>query len=199
MIIISCDNEKNEKEDIKPDNILFGNLSSPLAASTVRVWDVEDHRICRVDIPLPSDSSATIMLDVDNNNISDFKIVLSHNYWEPTQDCGHCSLYEYDIKIQGVNGSDSIAAAVDKPLGARYFKDSYIISFDHSWTKQAILIMSGGCNRPTFTIESQYIGFKHNNQVGWIKLAPSSNNGLSIENYAINLTDYKTIKAGQIK
>lgn len=193
FILISCD---KEIDNIKPDNILFSDLISPITKSTVRDWDVEDHGVCRVDIPVPKDSSTTILLDVNNDAETDFVIKLSHNYWEPTQYCGHCSVYEYDIKIEGANSYDSIAFS-EQSYTPKYFGIQDTISFDNSWKSDAILIMEGGCVRPTFQIEDEYIGFKHNNQIGWIKVEPAPYNGLTIEDYAINLTDNKIIIAGQ--
>jgi hypothetical protein len=191
--MISCHKEKNK---IKPDDILFSNLSSPILASTVRDWSFENHGVCSVDIPIPADSSNTILLDINNDSDYDFKITLSHNYWEPTQYCGHCSVYNYDIKINGINSSNSIAFN-NQSFKTKYFNNSDKISSENSWKNQAILTMKGGCMRPTFDIEGEYIGFKHNDQIGWIKIQQLANNGILVENYAINLTDKKSIIAGQ--
>jgi len=193
LILISCNKEKDK---IEPDNILFSDLVSPITKSTVRDWYIEDHGVCIADIPVPEDSSTAILLDVNNDAENDFIVLLSHSYWEPTEYCGHCSIYDYRIRIEGTNGSDSIASLEQSTI-ATYFGDSDSITFDNSWTSVAILVMKGGCVRPTFAIEDEYIGIKHNNQIGWIKVASASNNGLTIENYAINLTDNKIILAGQ--
>jgi hypothetical protein len=191
LIIISC-----KKDETQPDNIVFGNMSSTITKSTVRYYDIEDHSVCRVYIPIPTDSSTTIPLDINNDDENDFIIKLSHNYWVPTEYCGHCSIYEYNIIIQGVSSYDYIAMS-DQSTTAAYFDNSDIISLDNMWTNEAILILEGGCIRPIFDIENEYIGFKHDKKIGWIKIESSANNGLTVENYAINLTDNNSIIAGQ--
>lgn len=193
MIIISCD---KEKEELKSDDILFSDLSNPITASTVRDWDIEDRGVCSVDIPTPSDSSTIIFLDINSDTENDFKITLSHNYFETTEHCGHCSVYRYDIKIQGISESDSIAC-VDQSSIPAYFSISDTIAIDNDWTNDAILIMKNKCAMISFDIEGEYIGFKHDNQIGWIKIQSTSDNGISIENHAINLTENKKILAGQ--
>jgi len=193
VIMISCD---KEKEDIKSDDILFSELSSPIIASTVRDWDIEDRGVCSVDIPIPSDSLSIIDLDINNDAENDFRITLSHNYFEPTEYCGHCSVYRYDIKIQGIGVSDSIAC-VDQSYIPSYFCSSDTIAVDNDWTNDAILIMKNRCAMISFDIEDEFIGFKHGNQIGWIKIQSTSDNGVKIESYAINLTENRKILAGQ--
>ncbi len=192
IILTSCDKE----DGIEADQIIFSDLSSPVTASTVRDWDIEDLGVCKVDIPIPGDSSTTINIDINNDSKTNFIIELSHNLWVPTQYCGHCSIYEYDIIIRGVNSLDSIAYS-DYPSVAAFFKDGDQLSLDNTWTHEAILVMRGGCLRPTFTVENEYIGLKHNDQMAWMKIEEAPDNGLIIMNYAINLTENKTIKAGQ--
>lgn len=193
IMLISCE---KEEDDIKTDNILFSDLDSSITASTVRDWDIEDRGVCKVDIPIPGDSSTSIHIDINNDSKTDFIIELSHNYWVPTQYCGHCSIYEYDIKIRGANGSDSIASMSNSPIAA-YFGYSDKISLNNTWTNEAILVMRGGCVRPTFIVGNDYIALKHNNQIAWMKIEEAPDNGLTIKNYAINLTENRSIKAGQ--
>ncbi|MCF8360329.1 MAG: hypothetical protein K9H26_16365 [Prolixibacteraceae bacterium] len=198
LLFISCDEAYDEPETI-PDAIIFSNLNAPISKHTVRYYSIQDHGVCRANIPNPGDSVTTINLDVNNDSTADFTIRLSHSYWEPTQYCGHCSIYSYDINIRGNSSSDSIAVAPDEPWVARYYGETDTISFDNDWGSELILSMKGGCVRPTFSIEDEYIGFKHNNLLGWIKLKPQENNGILVENFAINLSPNKTIRAGQIK
>lgn len=191
--VISCD---KITEEIKSDNILFSNLSDPISASTVIDWDILDRGVCTQKTPIPGDSSATILLDINNDAENDFKIALSHNFFPHTQYCGHCSIYEYNITIQGINSSDSIT--IDEEWGgAKYFGDSVTITFNNSWTDKAILKRENKCNPAYLGMIDDYVGFKHNNQIGWIKIHFTSINGLVIENYAINLTEQNSIYGGQ--
>jgi len=194
LLIISCGKETKEIVN-EPDKILFSDLNTPLAKSTVRYYDIEDHGVCTVNIPIPSDSSASILLDINNDQEDDFIIKLSHNYWEPTEYCGHCSIYEYDIQIQGIHSFDLIAH--DDQFFVKYFDYSDTISLNNSWINNTTLLMQGGCLRPIFNLENKFIGFKHHEQIGWIKVISIPNNGISIENYAIHLTNNKLITAGQ--
>jgi hypothetical protein len=195
VIISACEKDKNDDNE-KLDEIWFSNLTNPVTASSVKDWDLQDRGVCQVDVPIPTDSSATILLDINNDSENDYMITLSHGYFEPTEYCGHCSAYRYDIKIKGIKTSDSIVC-VDQSSIPEYFTDSDTITANKDWTNEAILIMKNRCAMISFDIEGEYIGFKHNNQIGWIKIQSTSDNGLTIENYAINLTDNNSILAGQ--
>ncbi len=195
LFVFSCDKNKLQVKE-EPDNILFSNLPNPISESTVRYYNVENHTVCQVDVPIPTDSSTAISIDVDKDSNIDFIFNLSHNYWNPTQYCGHCSIYEYQITIKGVNINDAVAI-YNQSQTTRFYAENDTVFNEISWANSTILIMEGGCMRPTFLLEDEYIAFKHNNMLGWIKLKDESNNGISIENYAINLTENKPIFAGQ--
>jgi len=100
----------------------------------------------------------------------------------------------YYIGIRGLNESDSIAYT-NSPRGARYFAESDTVPFKGTWTKEQVLVLKGAPME--FRIKGDYIGFKHIRTVGWIKIKAMNNNGISVENYAINLTGGKSIRAGQ--
>jgi hypothetical protein len=194
-LLFSC-TKKNSNP--KSDSILFKSLDSTIHINSVRSWGVEDHTICSVSIPIPSDSTSKIEIDINYDKINDFSIAVSHKLFIPTTYCGHCSIYDYGINIYGINSSDSIVS-INQSSNATYFKNNDKINSKNTWAKSSILTMEGGCNRPIYKIDNEYIGIKHNNQVGWIKIKAAPNNGIIIENFAINLTDNNGIVAGQIK
>jgi hypothetical protein len=192
---ISCEKEK----EIVPDNILFSNFCNPIVKSTVKDWKPYYPGGPMV-IPVPIDSTTSVFLDINNDLVNDFVINLSHGEFIYSICPGHTSFYCYYINIKGINSSDYIRSINRYGQNySEYFRNGETIEFDNSWTNEAILVEKEDCPAVLVEIEDAYIGFKHNNQLGWIKIKPVSNNGLAIENYAINLTNKRKILAGQIK
>jgi hypothetical protein len=197
LIILSVSCKKDSS--VEPDSILYQNLDPSIKMSTVRYYTIEDHSVCTANIPIPMDSSVSFDIDIDSDKINDFRIYVSHNKWESTQYCGHCSIFEYTIQITGLNPTDSISETPQYSRFPKWYDTTSIVSLKDYWDNVVYLSMQGGCTRPTVNLLDSYIGIRHKNKFGWIHIAPENNNGIEIKELAINLTDNKTIKAGQKK
>jgi PKD repeat protein len=177
----------------RPDQIYFSNLSESIVRSTVRsfrwVTDIRNPGFW----PTPPDSSTSIELDVDNDNQNDFIINLSHHPQEPPF-LGSGDGYRFFIQIVGLSNADSIAHT-KLPNVAGYYAEAEPIPFNSTWSSKGVLSLRGFAME--FQIEGDYIGFKHQNSVGWIKIKALDLNGIAVENFAINLTAEKRILAGQ--
>lgn len=195
VLAVSCKKDSEETAD----NILYKKLDPSTSLSTVRFYTIENLGVCTSQIPTPSDSSTYTDIDVDADSKPDYRITSSHNKWVETQYCGHCSIYEYNIQITGLSSTDYISVSSNGSSNVRYYEASTTISKADYWNNTVYLSMQGGCSRPIVDTRDSYIGFKHNNKYGWIHIAPVSNNGIEVKEYAVNLTETNSVKAGQDK
>ncbi len=182
-----------------PDQVLFQEFEEPVHLHTVQSYYTQDHGVCSVQVPIPGDSVVRYIIDLDNDQQADFELILDHHPWDPTQYCGHCSIYEYDIRIEGKQAGDSIAVRSDYHNIAGYFYPQDTIHEYLSWQDQVVLSLEGGCARPVFHLEEAYIGLKKGNLLGWLSVSPLEKNGIIIHEMAVNLTEGNSIIVGQIE
>jgi len=132
-LIISCTKDSPEKHD----NIVYQKFYPAINMSSVQNYTLQDHAVCTAYIPNPEDSTITYNLDINNDQLPDFLIEVSHNWWEPTQYCGHCSIYEYQITISGINPGDSIG--VDSNFSGFYASLDTLDEISHAehWKEKA--------------------------------------------------------------
>lgn len=192
ITIISCDNNSGMQDAIR-----YTALNPAVRISTVKSYNLEDHSVCTVYVPVPEDSVVTYWLDIDNDDEDDFILNVSHNRWAGTEYCGQCSVFEYQITISGAGTNNFISNDTNFSWNPHWYSlNDTIQSTDH-WFKDVFLSMEGGCDRWLIDIKDTYVGIKHNKNYGWIHIAPLSNNGIEISEYAINQMGNRPIIAGQ--
>lgn len=182
----------------KPDNIVYHKFVPEISINTVDFYTTPgtpDWLNCE-SIPIPSAGSASVSVDLNGDLINDFSFEAHH---EKTKDCGsHCQCSYYLVSMSGINNTDSISAHKNKYFA--YIPELYdslaLISKNGFCKDQAFLKLKSS----TFVVNfvDSYIGFKINNNFGWVHVTPN-NNGIIIKEYAINMTENNSIKAGQIK
>ena len=202
-LLFSCKREKalNENQNqIQADNILYHNIMPDTTIHSVQYFiHNEDPESCG-DTPMPSDSFANYYVDINDDAINDFLIQTSHS---PDSESGsiHCAHVVYLINIFGINSNDSISfttLSVDVPNNYDSVNNN-LISSAATWIQHAALrIAAQGVFYPVYaSFQDTYIGVKVDNNYGWIHVAPSGYNGITIKEYAINLTASNPILAGQ--
>ena len=197
IAVVACKKDKSI-----PDSILYKNLDPPIQLNTVNSFKQVDYGICSTNYPSPTDSSTFFELDMDSDLQNDFRFEVSHFNWSltnPSYYCGHCTVFEYEIQVSGLNPNDSISVN-NFIVGPKFYEITSIISASNVWSNSDLIYLQGGCNLPVnFVFSESYLGVKHKNKLGWIHIAPFGNNGIEIREYALNNTVNKSIRAGQIK
>lgn len=74
-ILFACKKDKT----IKKDEIINHTFSPALAFQTVRNFTSINNPSCQTNIPTPSDSTTVYLLDINEDQIPDFKFDLSHS------------------------------------------------------------------------------------------------------------------------
>src|SRR5690606_35596702 len=195
LFIISC--EKNDNPEPKKDEIVYNDISPDKEIQTVRFYTLQDHSICTANIPTPTDSSVMYDMDLDNDQISDFRINVAHSKYTEGY-CGHCDRFTYNISIEGLSSKDSIANSSVQYWTPRIFSESDTINMKNTWLSRVEILLLEGCSLPfqaDFT--NGYIGVKINKSYGYIKIEKMSNNGIRIMESGFNKTENKIIICGQ--
>lgn len=80
----------------------------------------------------------------------------------------------------------------------RNYDTTQVVSVTDNWTDQKVIsLLEGDCNRPQVGFGDTYWGLKLDSLYAWIHVERLNNNGIRIKEYAYNLTENKSIKAGQ--
>lgn len=196
LLTFSC--EKNNPEPHQ-DEIMYQDISPNKEIQTVRFYTFQDHLICTANVPTPSDSSAHYDLDLNNDQVSDFRINVAHSKYTSGY-CGHCDRYTYNISIKGLSVNDSIAKSSSEYWIPKIFNDSDTINNKNVWVSCGDLLLLEGCSLPFNTdFDKGFIGVKINNSLGYIHIERMSNNGIRILDYGFNKTENKSIRCGQTK
>lgn len=199
LSMISCEKDKY----VTPiDDIIYNDITPDKEIQTVRFFTLQDHGICRVDVPTPSDSSVTYDLDLDNNQISDFRIKVTHLKYTLGH-CGHCDRFTYTIYIEGLSSNDSIAKSTNNesimnhwPL--KLFNESDTIDNKNIWQSRAQILLLEGCALPfNADFTSGYIGIKINKSYGYIQIEKIDKYGIRILAHGFNKTENNIITCGQ--
>ncbi len=192
ITILSCG-----KDTGLEDSILYTSLNPTIKISSVSDFTPEQLGDCTVNTPSPEDSTIYQWLDIDNDLEDDFIMDISHLRIVPAEDCDDCIFFEYQITISGANDNNRVSNDLNYSWIPKWYALNDTIQSSDNWHKEIFLSMQGGCDRWIENLRDAYIGFKHNNNYGWIHYAPLPNNGIEIIEYAINQTDNRPIKAGQ--
>jgi hypothetical protein len=198
-LLIACNKKDTTIPKNVKDSIVYKVFDSTFKITSLRSWSQNYSSTCTQDYPIPTDSIAFRYIDVDNDNINDFKVEVSHGPQSGQSCSSHCTPYNYGISISGVNSTDSISG----------FSADSIISSSICTSIDYIFVLKPCGGYTDFT--DKYIGFKHNKMLGWIQIAPTKTYkmndgqntilyaGIQIIDYAINTTKDRQIKLGQKK
>lgn len=192
------------------DSILYKSLDSNARVVSIRSWlsIPNPNSSCSNKISLadPSDSSASLKIDVNGDNIMDFVFLAYHS--SSTAFCGNgspCASPDYNtqISIECINIIDSIKnSETDYKYPLSNDTSAVMSNTDHWFKGQGFFSLSQPCTPFSnfyIFLKEMYIGIKIGNNYGWIHVKPINYNGVQIIDYAINLTPGNPIKAGQKK
>jgi hypothetical protein len=189
---------KKEKPKASPDNILYHKFIPEIAVSTINHYiPNQDPESCD-DFPVPDSATMRINLDLNGDSAYDYYIEATHfrTHWGSASI--HCGQYEFNIFIHGLGIKDSIS--VTDQTVVKYNSTNNSINNNGRWDTQGTIYLRGqGIFLPFFDFSDQYIGIKIGKNFGWIHISPKQNNGIIIQECAINLTENNKILAGQIQ
>jgi hypothetical protein len=201
LLIFSCKKSNTEPQTITPqkteslkDLIVYSVLKPFTEIQTVRFYTLQDHQVCSISVPTPTDSSTQSDLDIDNDKVLDFRISIRH--FKNSQSCGHCDNYMYSISIQGLSINDSIASR-DQYL-PKFYNVNEVVDKNNKWLSRAEFLGLGSCEVYSYAdFIKGYIGVKIKNSFGYIYVEKLQNNGIRIVEYGFNKTENNAIKCGQ--
>jgi len=182
----------NEPEEVK-DEIVHKDFGTGISLYTVRSF-TSYYTVCDNIIPSPSDSTCRYDLDVNGDNIPDFRFAAFHSPYTGNEYCGHCISYNYQINISGLSPIDSIALPLNQP-GTRIFSNGTKIEPNSFWMNYSSLRFQS-CNI-NWDFSDGYIGFKIGKSVGYIHMNRLPGNGIKFLDVGFNKTENRPIVCGQ--
>ena len=201
MGLTFCKKDKEviiENPPIVPDSIIYTDLIPDTSVCSIRNnWPL-------ADLPPPWDTSASIQLDVDSDNINDISISASIFYQFLSASNPDVNYTRY-LEIGMIRVTDSLASYAYQWCSSipRVFPKDSIIGINSTYSKGGYLYSSGGDSEPcsSATTGDSYCGFKiYGNggyYYGWILLKRSGSVKVTVKEFAINKTINNSIKAGQ--
>lgn len=184
------------EEDLLDDNISYTNLGSELKIQSVNSYEAGTLPGCS-DVPIPEKSNLSFVIDINNDLVEDFEIQVDH--YKTEEGCG-CQQFIYSISVSGLSG-DAYIIKKENPANlpiAKPIEENDIIGNSDNWVKSCHLqYIISECVLLSHSFDIGYFGLKINNNFGWLKAENLDSNGISIKEYAINLTSGNTINAGQ--
>jgi hypothetical protein len=209
-VILLCfckknNNNNNNTEEYSsnlPDSIVYTNLNPDTSVSSVR------KNLSPFSWPPAKDSSASISLDIDHDNITDLKF-FAHIRYQFFSASDPQANYDYGLSFGTIRDQDFVAIQQTGPYcyyTARAFNKDSVIFKNSLYSIGQKLYNSGfyydPCNCNTFSYDTNgtYYGFKIYDlgtyEYGWILLS-GGGSILTVKEFAINKTRNKPIKAGQ--
>ena len=194
FLTFSCEKENSEA---KKDDIVYIDIMPDKEIQTVRFYTFQNHTICTANIPTPTDSSVYYSLDLNDDQVSDFRIKVAHSQYTEGY-CGHCDRFTYNISIEGLTEDDSIANSTSQYWIPKLFNESDIVDKNNTWIHRAEILLLEGCVLPFQTdFDEGFIGVKIKNSFGYIHIEKLTNNGIRILEHGFNKTENNIIKCGQ--
>ncbi|MCX6305451.1 MAG: hypothetical protein NT040_10830 [Bacteroidetes bacterium] len=200
VFFTSCKKKSEETSHGTPsDDIVYTDISPDTAVTSVRSWQVIPYG----SLPVPKDSSAAILLDLDQDHTIDISIDAT-TYYKIVSASNPEANYNFQAGIS-MGDKDSVAfrgisygtCSIAKPFPA----DS-VISDKSGFTRHAIIYSQGSFPLCIIAAHQGYIyyGFKlfrnGGYMFGWIQIRFVSM-CLTIKAYAINRTIGRPVRAGQ--
>ncbi len=201
ILLHSCKKGTESNDGIVlPDKILYTDIIPDTVFTSVRYWsNTGGFGI----LPVPSDSSAGMYIDVDHDSIPDLGLFV-YTYYQMVSASHPEANYNFGCIIKGNDSRDSIIFdSITGPChNAKPFLKDSVISGGFKFDDYTYLYSSGfstPCHIAPVSGDAYY-GFKIliNGKFcyGWIRVNFDSMN-LTLKEFAVNLTGNNSIKAGQ--
>jgi hypothetical protein len=187
---------------VAPDKIVYTHVpGNGVTVTSVRTTTNYAGSYCPGQ-PVPRDSFAEYRLDMDRDGNPDIIIAAIHRDWGRFgSDCGgyHCWCYGYYTTVTPVESSGTVSQLVMAGAYDRKGVDSSVVlNAKSSWIPACAVVKNEpGIENDNFRFKESYVGVRLNERTGWIHLAPSADFGIVVKDFALNLTAYNPIRAGQ--
>lgn len=190
----SCEKQSSVPED----EIAYTDIQPDVEMHTIREYYTNQNPFCD-PLPLPNDSLVFFELDLDQNSSVDFKIEIEHYEQELDEYCGHCGIFHIkNIKVIPLNSKAFISIDTLSKFWIRNHDAGELISKDDLWSNDFVTaVLEDGCMIPSIGFDDTYWGLKLDDMMAWIHVERLNNNGISIQEFALNLTKNRAIIAGQ--
>lgn len=150
-------------------------------------------------IPVPTDSSSTIQIDMDRNGSFDFNISCS-TWYQFVSASGPCANYNSSMNITGIISACEIASESQFQVAKEFLLDEEINNAN-SWVNYSTLqLNAAGAPFQTDFNGERHIGIRMGSdegyRYGWILLSKNGFN-LSVQSSGLQSCSGKFIRAGQ--
>jgi hypothetical protein len=198
LAIIGCSKEN----DLETENPIIESITYTELNPNIQITSVDSliyHGSGCGYVPSPSDSTASISLDINNDNVVDF--TLSCNSWYNfVSASGPCANYNTSIVLSGTSNENKVGISGNYNIVKQYVLND-VIDNSQQWSNTAMLMLSSA-SAPFATNfnDTVYLGLKINTDqgdyFGWIYI---DKNGYDVKviSYAVNQTVNSSINAGQ--
>lgn len=199
VFALSCKKDEQPPPP-QPDNILHTELQTYLEVTAADTAIV--HPAGCGTIPFPSDSSASLSFDVNNDGVDDYTIQCD-SWYNYVSSLYPCSNYNSVIQLSGTNTNNLVFYTGSHPTAKRYDSTAVINNY-YAAHQNGFLLRTGsgvypwGCD---FNGDA-YLGIKmidgNDEYFGWVHLN-KTDFLITLKSYALNLTPNNPINAGQIQ
>lgn len=204
LLIFNCNkNESYDEEEILPleVNILYTQLQPNLEVTSVDTLLYVEYGGGGSYIPQPSDTTASLYLDINNDDVIDFRIRCSSNYNWVTNDDPWAN-YSRSISISGTSADNQIAITDDYNI-AHLLDTNAVVNDSLEWVTNAMLYLySAEAPFSTNFNGDVYLGLRMKQDQGdnfcWLFINKTQYD-ISVMSYAINLTLDESIHIGQVE
>jgi hypothetical protein len=183
-----------EPAPIEPkDEVVQYEFKPAKDISSVRSY-TSYYTVCTNIYPFPNDSSASYDLDINADQVADFRFTASHNPSGPTS-C-KCHISDYRILVEPLAAGDSVAFLPTS--GPKLFNKAEIIGPNtKTWRSLTAPLLVEMCFGPGYIFSEGYLGIKVDKSFGYIHIDRTPYNGVLILDYGINKTENRPIACGQ--
>lgn len=176
----------------RDDRILYSEPA--IAVSSVRYFAPDEEGICREGDPVPSDSSASYVLDLDRDGTDDFRITAMHQ--RNTGYCGFCSHHRYASYITALHNNARVAAQSEEDPTPKIFAAGEAVYKKEIWVENLTLFISDcGTHFRPVPDGGAYLGLQLGKRYGYV-FVNITNTGFEVAEYALNDRKKKDIECG---
>lgn len=192
----------SKENDLEPENPLTEGITYTELNPSIQLTSVDSliyHGSGCGYVPSPSDSTASISLDINHDNVVDF--TLSCNSWYNfVSASGPCANYNTSIVLSGTPDKNKVGITENYNSVKRFVLNEEIGN-SQQWSSTAMLMLSSA-TAPFATNfnDTVYLGLKINTDegdyFGWIYIDKNEYN-VTVLSYAWNQSVNSSINAGQ--
>lgn len=166
LLLLSCNKIKKMESDIIYNNFYPHLILNP-ADSTAQLF-----QNCTEFIPYPSDSTQWIEIDINNDDIKDFRFTYS-SYYQFVSETDSCKNHNSKIEISALGIGKSILVLDKETKKVKSFDADQKVNASAPTTNHATIYLDdhSAPEQIPFSDKSKYIGVQLSNGCyGWIKV-----------------------------